>query len=222
MFNKKCPSCDDKIKNNFDFCPSCGHNLKSKHDNQDFGFLGKNDFEDSYNPFENTFIDKVFNGALKMLERQMKSLNQDLANQRQPRFNPTRLPNNLNVQFFVNGKKILPERQGIQNHQNPQNNQQQIQTKPQQLSQEKLKKLAKLPRKEPESKLTRLSGKLVCELSVPGVTDIEDILINQLENSIEIKAISDKQVYHKTLNLSLPIERYQLYNDNLIVQFGDR
>ena len=49
MFKKKCSNCNKKIEKSYDFCPYCGKNFKSKYDDEDFGFLGKNDFmnEDS-------------------------------------------------------------------------------------------------------------------------------------------------------------------------------
>ena len=81
------------------------------------------------------------------------------------------------------------------------------------------KKLAKLPRKEPKTVMKRLSGKLIYELSIPGVKDVEDVLINQLESSIEIKAIAKDKVYSKTISITLPIKRYTLIKGNLILEF---
>ena len=51
-----------------------------------------------------------------------------------------------------------------------------------------------------------------------GVVDVEDVLINQLENSIEIKALSKDKVYSKTLNINLPILSYELEKGNLILE----
>ena len=47
---------------------------------------------------------------------------------------------------------------------------------------------------------------------------IDDVFINQLENSIEIKALSKDKVYSKILNVNLPILRYRLSNGNLILE----
>ena len=49
MFGKKCSKCNSKVDKNHDFCPHCGKNLSSKYDNEDFGFLGKNDFMNETN-----------------------------------------------------------------------------------------------------------------------------------------------------------------------------
>jgi HSP20 family molecular chaperone IbpA len=78
--------------------------------------------------------------------------------------------------------------------------------------------LSKLPKEEPASRIRRLSGRILYELSVPGVNDMNNILINQLENSIEIKAIADNKVYSKTLNINLPILGYRLSQGNLTIE----
>ena len=199
MFNKKCPRCKNIIKDGFNYCPLCSKNLRSKYDEDDYGFLGKNDFSEENMDLTDTFIDKMFNSAMKMLEKQMKNLNEGNKNYYQP---------GLNVQFFVNGEKIFPEKSIIKQPIKVENH----------FTKEKLKRLLELPRKEPESRVKRISGKVIYELSVPGVKTIDNVLINQLENSIEIKALSDNLVYIKNLKVNLPILRCQLVDDNLIIE----
>ena len=86
------------------------------------------------------------------------------------------------------------------------------------LSEQQKKQLAKLPRKEPRITMKRVSGRLIYEINVPGVYDIQDIIINKLENSIEVKAISKTRVYSKNLNINLPILKYYLDNENIILE----
>lgn len=203
MFSKKCPRCKTIIKDSFNYCPLCSKNLKSKYDDDDYGFLGKNDFLDENMDLTDNFIDKMFNSAMKLLEKQMKNLNEGNKNYYQP---------GLNVQFFVNGEKIFPEKSIIKNPIKVENH----------FTKEKLKKLLELPRKEPESRIKRISGKVIYELSVPGVKTIDNVLINQLENSIEIKALSDNLVYLKNLKVKLPILRCQLVDDSLIIEMQGR
>jgi HSP20 family molecular chaperone IbpA len=109
---------------------------------------------------------------------------------------------------MVNGKEVFPQVQ------------EKNQAKKTKLfiDKEKIKKLSKLPKEEPLSRIRRLSGRIIYELAVPGVDDINDIIINRLENSIQIKAISPKKVYSKTLNINLPIIGYQLAKGNLILE----
>jgi HSP20 family molecular chaperone IbpA len=208
MFKKKCNRCGKRTNKSFEFCPFCGTGLKSKFDQDDYGFLGKNDIANEPLPSGGSFIDRMFNNALKMLEKQMRNLPKDF-------HNPDRfpnMPNNLKVQFFVDGKRVLPENVN-KKFKHPRARR----VKPV-LSDEKKQKFAKLPKKEPPSKVRRLGGKVVYELEIPGVKALEDILINQLENSIEIKALSNDKVYYKTLNINLPILRYQLNKGNLILE----
>ncbi len=214
MFNKKCPKCKNKIGKTYDFCPFCGKNLKSKYDNEDFGLLGKSDFidkEENTFGFGGGFMDKMINKAMKMIEKQMREMPNEFnqnPNQNQGKPNP-----NMHVQFFVNGKKVFPQKL-----QTPQNNLNSPKKIKKELSKEKAEKFAKLPRKEPKTTMKRLAGKLVYELAMPGVKDVEDVLINQLENSIEVKALSKNKVYSKTLKVNLPIINYELDKGNFILE----
>ncbi|MBD3252226.1 hypothetical protein GF386_00660 [Candidatus Pacearchaeota archaeon] len=210
MFGKKCPKCNNRIKNNFDFCPHCGRNLKSENDREDYGLIGKNDSFEQLPYSNNSVLDRIFATALKEIPSMLKMIEKQM--QKDDRKNPQgihpRFPNDLDVQFFVNGKKILPQK----------NSDKKIKKE---IPSEKIEKFSKLPKKEPISKIRRLSGKIIYELEVPGVKDIEDILVNQLENSIEIKALSKDKIYHKTLNINLPIIKYQLNRGNLILELAE-
>jgi len=214
MFKKKCPKCEKKIEKSYDFCPYCGMNFKSKYDNEDYGFLGKNDFinEDTNSMLNigGSFLDKMINNAMKMIEKQMQEMpngfEQNIKN------NPSKMPSNMRIKFMVNGKEIplvQTDRSQKQEIQKP---------KEISLSEQQKRQLAKLPRKEPKITMKRLSGKLIYEISVPGVDDIQDIIVNKLENSIEIKAISKTKVYSKNLNINLPILRYSLDDENIILE----
>jgi len=214
MFKKRCPKCEKKIEKSYDFCPYCGRNLKSRYDEEDYGFLGKNDFinkdTNSMLNIGGSFLDKMINNAMKMIEKQMQEIPNSF--EQNIKRAPSKMPSNMRIRFMVNGREIPivqadePQKQQIQN------------PKKINLSEEQKKQLAKLPRKEPKTTMKRLSGKLVYELAVPGVNNIQDIIINKLENSIEIKAISKNKVYSKNLNVNLPISRYSLDNENIILE----
>jgi len=149
MFDKKCDRCKNKIKKDFEFCPFCGNSLSSDNDNEDFGILGKNDFiDDNFFPgFNNSFIDKIFNQTMKMMEKQMKNLAEETNNPNKPQRIPINEINpNLNVQFFVNGKKV--DFPGMKVPKQPQPK---IVPMNREVSKDKAEKLAKFPKKEPES-----------------------------------------------------------------------
>lgn len=206
MFSKKCQHCSSKIDRSYNFCPSCGKNVQTNFEKEDYGILGKSDNVEEVIPFNDSFIDKIMNNALKIMEKQMKNIHDDMRNQKQP--SNQNLPG-LNIQFFVNGKRLLQD--------NKKSEMKPIQIK-NNLPEEKLRMFAKLPKKEPVSRMRRISGKIVYEINVPGVKNIEDILINRLENSIEIKAIADDIVYFKNLNINLPITNLQLINENILIE----
>ena len=97
---------------------------------------------------------------------------------------------------------------------------QQIQT--QKISDEDAKRLSFLPREEANATVRRLSNKLIYEINVPGVKSIKDIFINELENSIEIKAIGKDRAYLKLIPLKFPIKKYSLKDDKLVLELDSR
>ena len=211
MFEKKCSQCGNKIKTAFEFCPSCGKNLNSQYDKEDFGILGKNDVTESDMPMSKTpFIERFVDNAMKILERQMKDLQKELVKD----VKAPKEGRKLNIQFYINGKKVFPEKKEIKNVR-------QLRVINNKDIQDKLRKFSNLPKQEPESKLKRYSGRLIYEISVPGVKSVEDILINELESSIEIKALSEEKIYSKNLNIKLPIIKYNLKKDILILELKD-
>ena len=215
MFKKKCPRCEKKIEKSYDYCPYCGQDLIKK---EDYGLLGRNDFEaiNQQNAFGGSFMEKLFSTAMNMVEKQIREMN--------PKTNPTKINQNplnpTNFRLVINGKEVKLPDQMNQNsqiqktEQTPQPRMQPMET----LTKEKASKFAKLPKQEPKSKIKRINGRLIYEISIPGVKDIKDILINKLENSIEIKALSKDKVYSKNLNINLPIKGYKLFEENLILE----
>jgi len=88
----------------------------------------------------------------------------------------------------------------------------------QNISAAKAAKLAKMPKKEPETIVRRLSDRIIYEISVPGVKNIKDVIINKLQNSIEIKAFAKDKVYFKLLPVSLPIKKYKIEDEKLVLE----
>lgn len=217
MFKKKCPRCEKKIEKKFDFCPYCGGNFKSEYDNEDYGFFGKNDFmnqdTNSMLNLGGSFLDKMINNAMKMIEKQMQEMPDGF--EQNIKRNQSKMPSNMRIRFMVNGREIPINQINEQQKTEPQKIEMK---KPIKLSEQQTRQLAKLPRKEPKTTMRRFSGKLVYEIAVPGVDNIQDIIINKLENSIEIKAISKNKIYSKNLNINLPILKYSLDNENIILE----
>ena len=214
MFNKKkCPNCKDKIKTKDSFCASCGYPLKDKEQKkEEWGMLGIDDQIQQRNPLENIFkggfnsgiLDKMLNSAINMLQKEMAQANKEMQKK----------PQNMNVELFVNGKKISPEKIKIMNK-SEQKTTNKIRKK---IETKTLKNFSKLPQEEPTTKIKRFSNSIVYEINLPGVTSIEDISITQLENSIEVRAVSKDKSYFKPLEINFPIIDYELEKEKLILE----
>ncbi len=207
MIKKKCSKCGKKISRKFTYCPYCGNNLK-----KGYGYLGVDDNVDE------DFLNQVnmaggfgdlFNSLLKQIDREFREMDEDVGRRgkgisinistkgnKKPR---------INVRKFggkkKKGSKIKKRRKKIGK-----------------ISKERQKKIADLPRKEAETEVRRLSDRIIYEIRLPGVKSSKDVIINRLENSIEIKAVSDEKVYFKLLPISLPIKSYDLEDGKLVLE----
>jgi len=230
MFKKKkCSKCNKNIEKKFDFCPYCANPLYNA---EDYGLLGINDemteINDVFkNSFANSglggsFFEKLIGGAMKMIEKEIQEIDkQEQRIQKNPKVHSE-------FQLYINGKPIpLPANvSGVQINGMPveriskQQTPQKIRTNsPPKVSDETLKSSAKLPRKEPKTKLTRFKDKVVYELDIPGLNSLDKVLVNRLESSIEIKAFTEKAVYTKTFPIKLQLTQYSIKEDKLFLEF---
>jgi len=212
MFKKKkCPNCGEKISSNYEFCPFCGKKIDN---DSDFGMLGKNDkIENEFERMSKSIfggmggkmMSKMISNTVKMMEREMRKEMQHNKN----------CPTKSNFQLFVNGKRVNLNPQPVQ--------QKQITKKPRKLpskefSKNNIKNFSKLPRKEPTATVKRLANKIIYEVKIPGVNSLKDVSIIQLENSIEIKAVSKTKSYFKIIPINLPITNYGVEKGKLILE----
>jgi len=221
MFNKKkCPRCNSKISNDFDFCPYCGARFNN---NEDFGMLGRNDFEPLRTEIKLPMgFNTLFNSLVKSLDNEFQQLDREIGKETAKQQKPKNIhsggisisissmgDNNpkIKVHSFGNMPEFQREEKQIRK-----------QVKKTEFSEDNLKKLSKLPRQEPSTHIKRLSDKLVYEIDVPGVKSIKDISIIQLENSIEIKAIGKDKAYFKLIPLNLPIINQKLSDGKLVLE----
>ena len=222
MFGKiNCFHCNKRISKDFDFCPYCGRSLANPiKEREDYGLLGKNaaspaQFENQFNNmFSQPMLNKMLSSAMKMLEKELNQIPKDINSKTKPE-----MPLPSNFELFINGQKIPLNNQPI----NISQNKQIIQEKPKiKVNEEFLKRAAKLPRKEAKTKITRIENKVIFELATPGLLTLQNILINKLEDSIEIKAYTDDAVYFKTLPIKLNLLKYYLKEDKLFLEFQAR
>jgi hypothetical protein len=221
MFNKKkCKRCGNKVEKKDSFCSSCGLILK-EFDEGEWGMLGKND---TIMPEINMpGFGMIFNSLMKNFGSQIKEMEKELKNGLEK--NPNALKRGISISISTSGNnppkiKINDLSGNIINA--PCKEAPVIKKKVGSLflSEEKAKKFLELPQEEPQTKIRRLSDKMVYEIELPGVKSLNDVSIMQLENSIELKAVSKKKSYKKVIPINFPIQRYKLSNEKMILELG--
>ncbi|MFW6233080.1 MAG: zinc ribbon domain-containing protein [Nanoarchaeota archaeon] len=202
----KCKRCGSKISKKDKFCSSCGFNLE-KDNKEDLGILGSNDFIGGEIKLPMGF-NMLLKTLMKNLDKEMNNMNNKNKTKKsgisinfsnQPGKEPEIKINSFGDNPFFKGnlKQI--------NKKEPKKEENFFSKK---FSDKKIKEFSKLNKKEPETEVRRFSNSVVYEIKIPGVKSLEDISINKLENSIEIRAISGKEGYFKTIPIALPIKNY--------------
>jgi hypothetical protein len=205
MFNgKKCQRCEGKIKDSYDFCPTCGLDLANpERDMDDFGVLGKSNRIEGHPlvgglggfGITDKMINSLISGLAKSLEKQMGNIDMDPEVQS--------MPNGIKIRFGSPTqvkKKKKPSKVNI--------------------TQEQISRMSGLPRSEAKSIVRRFSDKVVYEITAPGVEDVSDVFVSKLESGYEVKAIGKKKVYVNSIPVNLPLKGYSLNDQGLKVEFG--
>jgi len=221
MFGKKCSQCGRRIRSSFLFCPFCGNSsIDRAKEERDYGMLGRNDFNQPQRPVQNnqgfppsnSIMDKMISGVIgnmmKMVEKEMQS--------NMKRETPN-IKNNPNFQLFINGKKINIPNMGEEIVEQKKQKKEKINFP--MPSAELIKKSAKLPRKEAKTKLTREDDKIIYEMESPGVNSFENVLINKLEDSFEVKTFAKDRVFFKNIPIKLPLIKAYFGEGKLFLEF---
>lgn len=231
MFGRKIRCrCGKKINKDYDFCPYCGIQVKEQvKQKEEFDKFLKELEDDLGMPF---FMKKPFEKIMSEFERQMKELEPLMAEQMEMQ---NRQLNQGNQNNLNNENKNQNDAVGINIDIRTTNDGQPViqikkfgdlkkekenlpDTKNKILTEQEKEKYSTLPRKEPITKIRRFSDKIVYEISLPGLKNKEDIIINKLQNSIEIKALAKDKVYFKLIPLALPIKNYKVDKEKLILE----
>lgn len=236
MFRRKsCDSCGKKFKGDYDFCPYCGDSLESNEKEEDFGLLGK---DDSGFPKEEFKIpggfNILFNSLFKNLEKQLrevdrnfeKELDESKKSEKDFKY-PKMRKQGISINISVKGNN--PPKIDFTSYGNKGDQTNRINDKRKKVrevfsnsfSENKLKKIRNLPREEPKTNIKRFSNGVVYEIEMPGVKSVSDISIINLENSIEVKAISDNKVYSKTIQMN-DILDYKFQDGKLFLEFRNK
>ncbi|MDO8508720.1 MAG: hypothetical protein Q7S27_03480 [Nanoarchaeota archaeon] len=204
--NPRCDNCNSKVNQKFSFCPYCGISMLDEEKYmKDYGFLGKGEeMEESMIPpqlgmgITDKLIGSLMNNLMKSLDKQFKQMNKGY--------------NGEEIKSFPNGIRIQ-----IGSSQNSKKPNKSIFEKA--VSEKQLEKMNSLPREKAETKIKRLSDKIVYELSTPGIESPQDVFVSRLESGYEIKAIGDKKIYVNSLPINLPLKSLSLDNNKLLIEF---
>ncbi|MBU1251983.1 MAG: zinc ribbon domain-containing protein [Nanoarchaeota archaeon] len=211
MFSKKrCENCKEKISDNYNFCPYCRAPL-NRNLGEDWGMLGKNDFEAEADGLPNLFqggiFGKMINSAVRMLEKEIqKGIEEQKSSPPVFGTNMRLMINGKEVN--LNGKKVIAQKR--------------IASEKLDLPQTDAKKFSGLPKANPKTSIRRFSDKVVYEINMPGVKSIQDISITQLESSIEVKALGKNKVYQKIIPINFPIRDYNFSERKLTLELEAR
>ncbi len=203
MLKQKCPNCAKKIEKKYHFCPWCGKSIKQHKEKEEFGLLGRTDRIDNQEAFTPKTqqlpfnLDKIMGGLIKQIERELSSSN-----------NENGIPRGFNIKIQTGN----PNQQGIMT-QTPEKK-----MPIQNISEEETSRRQTLPKQEAESKVKRLSDKIIYEINVPGIKNKEDIIITKLEQGFEIKAYTKDYCYIKTIPLQIEIIGFTIKDNKLIVE----
>ena len=211
MFGKqRCPFCGNKTGKKYLFCPYCGKSLKEKNRDEFFTPSFKLGF-----PF-NSLIRQME----KQIEKQFKELDAELGEFRMPEA-AKRMPVeglSISISSSSNGPPIIKVRSLGDDARIEKEGAREIKKIPQKkLSEEEAEKISKLPKEEPKTSVRRLTDKIIYEIEIPEVKK-ENIIINKLQNSIEIKAFSKDKAFFKLIPLALPILKSELKEGKLILE----
>jgi hypothetical protein len=218
MFKKeKCKKCGSKVSDKYDFCPHCG-NKTSDSGNENWGMLGKNDFL-SANEFRlPAGFNALFNSLIKNLSRDLdRQLTENHFGAKPKKIRGDGVSISIST-FGGNSPKIKVMPMGEKADIEKDKAKDKIRLKS--FTKEEAEAFSNLPREEPKTNIRRLSNKVIYEIEMPEVKQIDDISIIRLENSIEIKAIGRKKSYSKIIPINLPIKNYGFSKGRLVLELG--
>lgn len=202
MFKQKCPGCAKKLDSKFNFCPWCGQSIKHHNEQKNFGLLGRSDAAENMQQQPMNQINLPF-GLGKMVDSLMKQLESELSG-----MGDQGMPKGFNIKIQTGNPQQMnmPRQQGQQQMPMPQ------------ITPEESQRRQSLPKQDAESKIKRLSDKIIYEIYTPGIKNKEDIVITKLEQGFEIKAYTHDVCYLKTIPLQIEIMGFSIQKDKVIVE----
>ena len=203
MFKKRCPSCEEKVKKSFNFCPHCGVNFKQRN-TEDLGMLGSDDNFAKEELRLPQGIEGMLGGMIKQLEKQISG-NMSNNNGAPRGFKIQISTGNPNAQPIIRNPVRIEAGETIV----------------EKVSGKELERRNKLPKINAESNVRRLPEGLIYEIQTPGVKGKGDVTITRMEGSIEVKAYSKDKCYLKSIPLKLQVISYSVLQDKVILRLKE-
>src|SRR3989344_2528742 len=106
MFRETCPRCEKKASKKYSYCPHCGYDRKAKKDIEEYGFLGKDEFDDLGLPFGFKMLLKPL---MKELNKQMTELDKEMKKEENEfkKSKDTMKVSNFSIHIGVPGQKSI-------------------------------------------------------------------------------------------------------------------
>jgi len=165
----------------------------------------------------------IFNSLIKNLDKEFQQIDKEISKEKIKQQKPRKNFRSGGISISISSFGDKQPKINVKSFGNiPKFQQQKKQIKKTELSEDKLKKLSKLPKKEPSTNIRRLANKIIYEIDLPGVKSLNDISIIPLENSIEIKAIGKDKAYFKLITLNFPIIDQKLEKGKLILELENK
>ncbi len=216
---RKCEECGSRSEEKFSFCPFCGNSFfDSKKERADYGLLGRDDFvENDDSPFENMgmmdkLVNSMVNSMMKNLDRQFKEQFKDIEKDLS-RAEVKTFPNGIRIKISGPFPGAMPQPMVKPKPKKV------VRAEKHEVNETQLKKMGNLPRAKAKTSVRRFGNKIVYELSTPGVISVEDVFVSRLESGYEIKAIGDKKIYVNSVPINLPLKKFSIMNNKLLVEF---
>ncbi len=229
MFEKKCKRCNKKLGKDFSFCPYCGFENKSFFD-EEKGMLDNDLSMPSFGLFGSGFggmFDSLAKNLFREMEKQFREVDRTIGEEKRMKKveKTNRIPissSGISISIAMNGDNTPVIKVRNVGGDNRDNKPEPTRAKNPQISEDEARKFSQLPKKEADTRVRRMSDKIIYEIDVPGVDDTKKVFITKLENSIEIKAFSKDKAYFKLIPISLPLEKYSLKDGKLVLELGMR
>lgn len=206
MFGKseKCPKCGARVGRDWNYCSNCGYPLRERYDEifnlEDFARKIEKEFED---------FDRLFKMNFKIPRIKMPPSESSFSGISITIDSRTGMRPRIVVRTYGDMKKYEPEikrKLGIDKSEGVE-----------EIKEEKEYEVPKVT-EEPEAKVNNLGDKFVIEIKLPDVEKEEDIKIQPLEQSLEIRAKAKDKLYFKLLPITGRIVRKRFDNGKLFIE----